>query len=385
MEDIGLNLDMLNPTKEEGGDTQDVGLLEGFSGETMGIPIEEDLFAKVEKEDTKKEEGTAKGEEPDKKPEDKPEDEKKPDDEEGAEQVTVAEKGDEKKDDKKKESDPYLSVAEVLQDQGAIKEIPEDFDKSPEGLGKLFTDEVDRVKDEWVDSLPEAVKYFIDNWKEGVPLANLLEREASIESYKAIDKDSLKDNESMQKALVRDYLTRQDWSETEIKEEIEEIETSGNLESKSKRFLDKLIKQEEEERNYYVAEEKKKKQVAEKNYDDQLKALKKNIDGKKEIIPGVKLNDRDKKKLFDGITRFDANRKNEIQRVREANPDFDLAVAALAILYGGKMDKLSVAATTKVTKELKGTLDEETGGEKKPSLKGVDTEVIKKAVQAWKF
>ena len=186
----------------------------------------------------------------------------------------------------------------------------------------------------------------------------------------------------LQKTVITDYLTSQAWTKEEIAEELEEVETAGNLESKSKRYLNKLIQDQKLEREELKAQSQEAQRNTIEKYKTQVEGLKKTLKDKTEIIPGIKLSDKERKIMFDGVTKFDGSNKNAYMRFREKNPDMDLVSVYLALVLNNDFSKLDKAALTKATKKIKEGLDE---GKKTETLAGVDISVIKNALNTIKF
>jgi|GEM_PF-6765230 len=275
----------------------------------------------------------------------------------------------------------FKIFAELLRNQGSISEIPEDFEETDEGINTLIEKEVEARKQTWVESLPEEVKYFVSNWKKGVPLVDLLGAEAAIESYEAINADAIKEDETLQKSLIQDYWRKQGWNEKEISEELEENETSGTLETKAKRYHNKLIQGEKADRDILVKQETEAEEARERNARARIESFKESLRGKKEVL-GMDLTDKDRKTIFDGITKFDKDRKNAMMKFREKNPDFDYAMSYIALVLNGDFEKIKKAAVTKATRIQKDKLE---GGTKPTTLKGVDINIIKNALKNTTF
>ena len=88
------------------------------------------------------------------------------------------------------------------------------------------------------------------------------------------------------------------------------------------------------------------------NHKQWLDDLKTHITKKEEIIPGFKLNPKEKDLLYSGITKLDRNGKNEIMRAREKDPEFDLKIAYLATVLKWDFSAFERQSTTKSTRKL---------------------------------
>ncbi len=211
---------------------------------------------------------------------------------------------------------------------------------------------------DYKENLPPEIKYLLDNWEEGVSVSNLIQAEEKVLEYKSIDNDKIGENESIQKKLVSDLMTLQGESPEDIFETLEDYEVSGLLEKHAKRAKVKLVKYQETQKAHMIETEKNKQVQSQQAYEGWLTELKTSIDGRDEIIPGLKLNDKQRKTLYNGITRQDKEGKNEVMKFRETNEEFDLVVAYLATVLktnDNKIDwsKLTQVAETKATQQLK--------------------------------
>lgn len=277
---------------------------------------------------------------------------------------------------------PYRLFAEVLKSQGSITDIPETFEETEEGIKKLVDEEVDSRVKIWIDSLPATAKFFVESYKEGTPLNSLLRSEAAIESYKSIDKDTLSENINVQKTIINDYHIKNGWTQEEIREEVEENESSGTLESKAKRYLGKLIQAEENERQSLIEESRESEKRKQATYESKINDIRTSLKNMKEILPGITLNENDKRTIFNGITRFDKEGKNEIMKFRESNPDFDYVTTYLALVLKGNLAHLNRAAITKATNGIKEKVQSGNfNSDREDRLKGVDLTVMKNVLK----
>lgn len=341
-----------------------------LSVEDNKIPTEEDFLKDKEQE--------SKGTEPTESKEPKePVDENKE-----KEPKKIVEPAKSTKSDEKASESAYRVFAQVLTSGGSIKEIPDDFQESNEGINSLVEKEVESRKQEWIESLPDDVKYFVENYKQGVPFSDFLQAESTIQDYESIDSDKLKDNEGLQKSVITDFLTTQAWTKEEIINEVNEIEAAGTLESKAKRYLNRLVQDSKTQRDELKEQAQDAQRQTIEKYKAQVESLRKTLKEKQEIIPGMKLSDKDRKTMFDGITKFDSGNKNAYMRFKEKNPDIDLTSVYMALVLNNDFSKLDKLALTKATKKLKEGLEETND---KKSLEGIDMTIVTNALNAINF
>jgi len=279
----------------------------------------------------------------------------------------------------------YKTIAELLHASGAIGEVPEDFGNTSDDLHALVEEEIEARKQAWIDELPETAKYLINSYKEGAPLNELIRHEATIQNYEQIAAENLEGNEELQKRIITDYNTRLGWDESEKAADIAESlesEREDALEKKAKNRLAKLVKMEKDDRDRLVSEKTKEQEKRVEEYKSKVDGLKKTLRDTAEIIPGIKLTDGDRRTMFNGITKFDREGKNDYTKYREKNPDHDLLSAYLGLVLKGDLSKLDKAAITKATKKIKSKLG---GSTKSKETKAVDVSVMKKALETQKF
>jgi hypothetical protein len=282
-------------------------------------------------------------------------------------------------------------VIELSDDELEDKETTRDLEWFASKAQEKINSGVEEAVETYKESLPEEVKYLLDNYDAGVSITDLIKADTAIMEYSTIDTEKLEDNTSLQKKLLSDHFALQGETPEDIVELVEDAEAAGLLEKQSKRALSKLTKHQKIQKDNLVKRQKEAEVENRNKYNTMLKTLKTSIDDKEEIIPGIELNDKQRKELFNGITKFDKEGKNEVMRVREANPDFDLVVAYLAtsLNKGGKIDwdKLTTVATTKATKGLKDQAlkgDKRASGKRGGSLKGLDVNIMRNALKNFK-
>jgi len=243
--------------------------------------------------------------------------------------------------------------------------------------------EIETGIEDYKESLPAEIKSLLDNYDDGVPLGALLQAEKEAYNYDSITDDSLDGNEDLQKKLIAENLFRQGESEEDIKDMLVDYEDSGLLEKQAARALTKIRKHETFKKEQLVKAEKEKAIQDREQYNEWLGTLKEDINKRDEIIPGLELNEKQKKELYNGITKLDKNGENAIVRYRRENPDFDLQVAYLATIMKGDFSSLVAAAETKATRNLKEKASSNSGSgssKRANNLKGMNLSIARKAL-----
>jgi hypothetical protein len=281
------------------------------------------------------------------------------------------------------------SILSTFTDMGLIdlseEELNSEEDKDLEWFANKALEKVNKGVEEGIEdykeSLPDAIKALLDDYEEGVPIGALLQGEKEVFDIASISEEKLEENENLQKRMIAELLSLQGESQEDIQDRITDYEDSGLLEKYAKRSHSKLVNYKAHQKQESIKAAKAQEVERRENYTAWLTDLKNDIDKREEIIPGITLNDKQKKELYNGITKQDKNGKNAVAKYREANPDFDLQVAYLATVLKGDFSALEAAANTRATKKLKNQASSGGGSsisKKRSSLKGVDLNIMKK-------
>lgn len=277
-----------------------------------------------------------------------------------------------------------LGIIDLNEEDPEEKDLQWFADKAKE---KLDTNVKSAIED-YKEDLPEEIKYLLDNYEQGVNVFDLLKADKKVLEYHNLKDEEIEESESLQKKLLADYYFYQGESEEDIRDLIEDIEVAGLLEKQSKRAVKKLSQIQQRERENVIQQQKQAEQERRKQYDSAMTTLKNDIFSKEEIIPGINLSDKQKKDIYNGITKFDRQGKNAVMRFRESNPEFDLVVAYLATVMGKdnkiNWDMLTTAAETRATKNLKEkakNADISSSSVKRKTLKGLDISIMKNAMK----
>jgi hypothetical protein len=246
----------------------------------------------------------------------------------------------------------------------------EGFDGSMESLTKAFEKREVRTGMEMVEDyksqLPAAVKFLADNWEEGVPLNELLNIKSNQIKYSAVTDEKLEESIDTQKMIYTEYLKKTTrHSQAKIEKEVNRLLDTEELKDEAKDALKelKIIEAEAEET---LRKETKKEQ--EKRKEDNYKLIKtyeKASKELKEVVPGVKLTEKEQREIFDktvnpvGVDGF-GNPVNYIQSLRTEDPiNFDLKINYLLKITNNLKDfsKITNTITTKATKDLSNLLN----------------------------
>lgn len=269
-------------------------------------------------------------------------------------------------------------------DDTSDKDLQWFADKAKEKINNNVTSAVDDYK----ESLPDEIKYLLENHEKGVNVFDLLKADKKVIEYDSLTSEQISENESLQKKLLSEFYHLQGESPEDIVDMIEDIEVAGLLEKQANRAAKKLSQVQQQERSRLIESQKQQETERKNHYDSAIASLKNSIYEKEEIIPGIKLSEKQKKEVYQGITKFDREGKNEVMKFREKNPEFDLVVAYLATVMSKEdkinWDMLTTVAETKATKNLKAkakNADLSSSSTKRKTLKGIDISIMKNAIK----
>ena len=248
--------------------------------------------------------------------------------------------------------DPLFVFASMQRDAGLIDFKDDEFEGSEDWLLSQVEKSVADKVSEYKESMPPEIRYLLDNYEEGVPLNNLIEMSSKEQTYDSLNEANVEKDASLQKALVKDLLTRSGWSQERIQKKIERYEDSGVLLEEAQDALASLKDIQKAEKENYVEQQKQEQKQRAEAHKQWLDDLNDHISKKEEILPGFKLSPKDKTNLYNGITKLDKSGKNEIMRMREKDPEFDLKIAYLATVLKWDFSAFERQSTTKSTRKL---------------------------------
>jgi len=246
----------------------------------------------------------------------------------------------------------FRVFAEMQREKGLIDYNDEEFEENDEWLLDKVSETVNSKVEEYKESMPEEIKYLLDNYEAGVPLSNLLDMQSQEQAYESITVEALEKNSNLQKSVVKDLLLKSGWSEERVNKKIQRYEDTGVLFEEAEEALSSLVEVQKQQKEHYVEQQKQEQQQRIQAHEQWLTDLKDHIGKKEEIIPGFNLNPKDKDALYKGITKLDKQGKNEIMRLREKDPEFDLKIAYLATVLKWDFSAFERQSTTKSTRKL---------------------------------
>ena len=274
--------------------------------------------------------------------------------------------------------------AQIQRDSGLIDFKDDEFENSEEWLLKKVEESITSKVEEYKENMPPEIKYLLDNYEAGVNMYDLINMDANQKSYENINTESLKENTSLQKILVKDLLSKSGWSEERITRKLERYEDTGVLYEEAEDALASLKDIQKTEKENLIKNQKEEQKQRIQAHEQWLGDLKDHIGKKEEILPGFQLSPKDKDNLYKGITKLDKNGKNEIMRMREKDPEFDLKIAYLATVLKWDFSAFERQSTTKSTRKLADAIKSTKKTGSRPSRgtsKNVDFDTMRKSLR----
>ena len=246
--------------------------------------------------------------------------------------------------------------AEMNREKGIIEFKDEEYEDSEDFLLNKVQDTIAAKTAEGIEeykkSLPAKVKDIIDNYEEGVGLDAIIQNKKSLDYYEKITDEKIEEDEHLQENLVKEYYKSKGFSEEKIDKKITRLKINQDLEEEAKEALEEIIDIKKEELEQIKKQQKAEEEYRVKKHNEWVDSFKKDIEGRSEILKGIPISAQDKKDLQDAILKIDKNGKNEMMRIREADPDFDLKVLYMAKVLNWNIGKIKATSKSEATKSL---------------------------------
>lgn len=249
-------------------------------------------------------------------------------------------------DTKTQQASPFTPYARLVKDEGILPNFDVDgWDGKPEGLIKAMQDEINLGIEAYKESFDPRVKWLADNVEQGVPFESLLQVDKDRKTLESITPETLSNDQELQKNIVRAYYketTR--FSDDAIDKAIDRLQVSDELLNESKAFYEDLKEINAQKEVNLREQAQKQAQATAKAQQEQLATFKSNLYKIDEIVPGVKVHDNMKEKIFKGLTVAvdrDPNTGapiNAIQKAFMSNPDLEAKVAYIWYATNGFKD-----------------------------------------------
>jgi len=237
---------------------------------------------------------------------------------------------------------PYFKL---LVEEGLFESSDsEKWDGSTEGLINLQHEKINNWKEQYkAETLDPRVKWLQDNLEEGVPFEKLLEIDRQEVGLENITEEVLSENTDLQKTIAKQYYketTR--FSDDRINKEIQRLEDSGDLETESKTFSTELKDIVAQKKQLTLEQARQEREASIKEQEEVLKNFKETLNKTEELVPGMKITNVMKDKIYNTLTtvvEIDKNSGtplNKIAKARMENPlEFEMKLAYLFELTDG--------------------------------------------------
>lgn len=284
--------------------------------------------------------------------------------------------------DKDLESDPYKIWGEWASEKGIIDFDIEEYKKAEDKEEYIFNKQAEKFNNEienYKATRHPLVKALLDYDEQDLDIAKILSYEKNIQSYEKIKADTLEEDINLQKNLIKDFLIKSgQYTAEEAASEIEDFEDSGLLLKKAEKALPKLVALEKQAKEKYIEAEKEAERQELEKYNTWVQETQEYVNKLDTLLPGIKVSEKEKRKIFESITKVDArDGKTEFQRTIAQDPKKFNAMAAYFASKNWDFSALERDANTKVIRKVKETVN--TYKDTKPSLSKVDINVLKKA------
>jgi len=249
--------------------------------------------------------------------------------------------------------DPVKQIAQWQSELGILDFEEEEYTKAEdkeEFFKQKFFDKVKKTADE---SLHPVIRELNEKFREGVPLDELIASKSNEIRFESIDDETLTKDEKLQEHLVSEMLRSNDWSEEEIKDEIETYKDANKLEMRAKSALKKLIEYEKNTQKELTIKAQKENEVREAQYNKSLKEIQDKIYNSETFIEGVTMKKEDKEKLFFSVTKRDKDGLTLLEKKLIEKPELQFAFAQFVLQLEGKFDAIKNSIKSDTVKKVK--------------------------------
>ncbi len=288
------------------------------------------------------------------------------------------------------EESPYNKLANALRDEGVLSDIDEEKlkeIKDARSFVDTVSEQIEKSKNNYIESLDSDLQEVADAIEKGVPLDEYSRKKHEEKEYSNIDTEKLKEDEDLQKKVLKEDLTSRGYSEERADKFIEKFEDTGDLEEEALTSLDTIKEEKQKE-----IEELKKKQEQErerimeenKKY---MEKLKENVYNKDEIVPGLEANETIKNKVFESMTTpvdkdSQGNPLDTVMKSWMEDPDYAVKLHYLHNITNGFKDfsKIMNTAKSDAVKDLEKTVSK---GQSGKTGKPASTKSSSKTKENW--
>ncbi len=266
-------------------------------------------------------------------------------------------------------------VLDLLKEEGIIDYDPEEYEDTDDAfkniLNSNFDKKANQLSDEKLDAklenLPEQFKQIFGYHKDGIDVSELMGSQERLANYLNIQKQDYSDNKELQKDIVLTWLNEQGYDDKEAEDQLKKYSAVGDdfLKEQADLAIKKLVVKESKDFASLKEQADEAKLTKEEKKKTEYKNWEKSILDMKEIVPGIKISDIDKKKILDILTKPIATDKTgrpqtALNKLQVDDPTFLAKVAYFAVMNKWDFSQFKKQAQTDVLGKLKSTIGEST-------------------------
>ncbi len=220
----------------------------------------------------------------------------------------------------------YGTLATLIkEDTGLFTNFEKPIEKSEDLIEGIRFEVLEGIED-YKKSLPEDFQQMLEKYNLGLDWDTVKELKSNEIKLNSITKEIIEENENVAKDIFIAHLrATTNWSEAKIEKEYTKALDLDEVIEKATEGLEELKKINAEDEKKLQAQLIEDKKREEENLKNTLKELKNSIYDNTEIVPGVKLSEKDKAELYSQITKPVGFTKegyavSKVQQVRDKDP-----------------------------------------------------------------
>lgn len=254
------------------------------------------------------------------------------------------------------------SLVTTLFEEGVLASLDEEKVKEIQDVPALIEAIKDQIKENELADLSEPQKEYLEALKAGVPLDVYKQQAADAQIYKNIKDEQIENNEQLRAALIKQNFVSKGLSDSEAIKLTAMALKSEEVVKDAIEARDNLVKHAEDKKKAEIEKAKQETLNKEKERVEKLTTLKKTIDTKTEIVPGVGFNAQTRDKIYKSITEpkgdIEGKPTNEFVHKYFTDDNFKVAVHYMDIITKGFTDfsKLKETSKSAAVKELEDKL-----------------------------
>jgi hypothetical protein len=223
-------------------------------------------------------------------------------------------------------SNIYSGIVDLIKEEAGLFANFDRKIEKPEDLIEGIRFEILEGIEDYKNSLPKEFKQIIEGAESGVDWTTMKAIKANEVKLNAVSELDIEENEDIARDIFIAHLkATTNWNEAKIKKECQKAIDLEELVDRAKEGLDELKQINAEDERRVVEEARNKAKREQEDLKQSLINLKKDVYETKDLIPNVKLSDKDKADLFTQMTKpveFDSygNGISKVQAIRERNP-----------------------------------------------------------------